>query len=156
MGLASCVPDGLLFGSLALNRSCTTSPGVAGADCLLTGGETGLRRDPLEQLAAAVVIQESAGQPAGGVAQTQRHRFGKRRFYLDEDSWAIAVVDCYDGRGELARLFGDIGEIGVNIEDLRIDHDPARPVGLVELFVGAGEVDHLLGALADRGWTAHR
>jgi prephenate dehydrogenase len=44
----------------------------------------------------------------------------------------------------------------VNIEDLRIDHDPARPVGLVELFVAAGEVDHLLASLAARDWTAHR
>ncbi len=34
----------------------------------------------------------------------QRHRFGKRRFYLDEDSWAIAVVDCYDTRGELWKV----------------------------------------------------
>lgn len=34
----------------------------------------------------------------------QRHRFAKRRFYLDEDSWAIAVVDCYDGRGELWKV----------------------------------------------------
>ena len=34
----------------------------------------------------------------------QRHRFGKRRFYLDEDSWSIAVVDCYDNRGELWKV----------------------------------------------------
>ena len=34
----------------------------------------------------------------------QRHRFGKRRFYLDEDSWAIPVVDCYDNRGELWKV----------------------------------------------------
>ena len=34
----------------------------------------------------------------------QRHRFGKRRFYLDEDSWAVAAVDCYDARGELWKV----------------------------------------------------
>ena len=34
----------------------------------------------------------------------QRHRFAKRRFYLDEDSWSIAVVDCYDARGELWKV----------------------------------------------------
>ncbi|MGQ0621782.1 MAG: DUF1329 domain-containing protein [Panacagrimonas sp.] len=34
----------------------------------------------------------------------QRHGFGKRRFYLDEDSWAIAIVDCYDNRGELWKV----------------------------------------------------
>jgi prephenate dehydrogenase len=61
-----------------------------------------------------------------------------------------------DHPGELARLLADAGEIGVNIEDLRIDHDPGRPVGLVELFVAEGEVDHLLGSLEDRGWTTHR
>jgi prephenate dehydrogenase len=70
-----------------------------------------------------------------------------------ETSVLVAVPDH---PGELARLLSDVGEIGVNIEDLRIDHDPARPVGLVELFVAAGEVDHLLASLADRDWTAHR
>jgi hypothetical protein len=34
----------------------------------------------------------------------QRHRFGKRRFYIDEDSWSIAAVDCYDNRGELWKV----------------------------------------------------
>jgi len=30
-----------------------------------------------------------------------RHRFSKRVFYIDEDSWQVALVDQYDGRGEL-------------------------------------------------------
>ncbi|MGH8506220.1 MAG: DUF1329 domain-containing protein [Stenotrophobium sp.] len=34
----------------------------------------------------------------------QRHSFSKRVFYLDEDSWAIAAVDCYDGRGKLWKV----------------------------------------------------
>ena len=34
----------------------------------------------------------------------QRHRFGKRRFYLDEDSWSVAIVDCYDNRGEMWKV----------------------------------------------------
>lgn len=70
-----------------------------------------------------------------------------------ETSLYVAVPDH---PGELARLLADAGEIGVNIEDLRIDHDPGRPVGLVELFVAEGEVDHLLGSLESRGWTTHR
>ncbi len=28
----------------------------------------------------------------------------KRTLYLDEDSWSAAVVDQYDGRGELWRV----------------------------------------------------
>ncbi len=31
----------------------------------------------------------------------QRHQFKKRRFYVDEDSWRIAAVDCYDNRDQL-------------------------------------------------------
>jgi prephenate dehydrogenase len=61
-----------------------------------------------------------------------------------------------DHPGELARLLADAGEIGVNVEDLRIDHDPGREYGLVELTVASDQVDHLLGSLDDRGWTAHR
>jgi hypothetical protein len=33
----------------------------------------------------------------------KRHVYGKRTFYLDEDSWAVAATDIYDGRGNLWR-----------------------------------------------------
>lgn len=65
-------------------------------------------------------------------------------------------VHVPDRPGELARLFGDAGESGVNIEDLRIDHDPARPVGLVEVVVARDSAEPLVDALSERGWRAHR
>ena len=34
----------------------------------------------------------------------ERHIYAKRRFYVDEDSWNIVLVDQYDGRGELWRV----------------------------------------------------
>jgi prephenate dehydrogenase len=61
-----------------------------------------------------------------------------------------------DHPGELARLLADAGDIGVNIEDLRIDHDPGRQVGLVELTVAAERLEFLQTSLEDRGWTTHR
>ncbi|MGH8457208.1 MAG: DUF1329 domain-containing protein, partial [Stenotrophobium sp.] len=33
-----------------------------------------------------------------------RHNFAKRIFYVDEDSWAIAAVDCFDNRGALWKV----------------------------------------------------
>ncbi len=33
-----------------------------------------------------------------------RHLYSKRTFYLDEDSWQIALVDQYDSRGSLWRI----------------------------------------------------
>ncbi len=33
-----------------------------------------------------------------------RHIYARRTFYVDEDTWQIAVVDHYDGRGELWKM----------------------------------------------------
>lgn len=33
-----------------------------------------------------------------------RHRYAKRVFYIDEDSWQIAVIEQYDGRGNLMSM----------------------------------------------------
>jgi hypothetical protein len=33
-----------------------------------------------------------------------RHTCAKRRFYIDEDSWAISGIDCYDERGNLYKF----------------------------------------------------
>ncbi|MGH8530688.1 MAG: DUF1329 domain-containing protein [Nevskiales bacterium] len=35
------------------------------------------------------------------VRQGIRHKFARRVFYVDEDSWSVAAVDCYDARGQL-------------------------------------------------------
>ena len=34
----------------------------------------------------------------------ERHIYAQRDFYIDEDSWQAAVIDHYDGRGELWRV----------------------------------------------------
>ena len=60
-------------------------------------------------------------------------------------------VSLPDHPGELARLFADAGESEVNIEDVRIDHDPGRDTGLVELVVEEDRAEHLLTSLEARG-----
>ncbi|GAB2879305.1 DUF1329 domain-containing protein [Pseudoduganella ginsengisoli] len=40
----------------------------------------------------------------------KRHVYGKRVFYIDEDTWQVAHADAYDGRGELWRVH-EIGAI---------------------------------------------
>lgn len=65
-------------------------------------------------------------------------------------------VSVPDQPGELARLFADCGAADVNIEDVRIDHDPGRPVGLTELLVAEGGVEALVTSLESKGWTLHR
>lgn len=34
----------------------------------------------------------------------ERHIYGQRHFFVDEDSWQIAVADMYDNRGEIWRM----------------------------------------------------
>jgi prephenate dehydrogenase len=69
------------------------------------------------------------------------------------ESLFVAVPDH---PGELARLFADAGDSGVNIEDVHIDHDPGRPVGLLELTVEEGRAETLLASLESKGWVTHR
>ena len=62
------------------------------------------------------------------------------------------VVAVDDRPGQLAGLLAGAAEAGVNVEDLRVEHLPGRPRGLVELLVGTGEADRAARALADAGW----
>jgi hypothetical protein len=34
----------------------------------------------------------------------QNHLYSRRTLYVDEDSWQILAVDCYDSRGQLYRV----------------------------------------------------
>jgi prephenate dehydrogenase len=64
-------------------------------------------------------------------------------------------VELADRPGQLARLFADVGAAGINVEDVRIEHVPGEPVGLVELSVQPGAEQHVVQALRERGWTVH-
>ncbi|MGG5173003.1 prephenate dehydrogenase [Pseudarthrobacter sp. J1738] len=65
-------------------------------------------------------------------------------------SWLTILVD--DKPGQIAQLLTEIGHIGVNVEDLRLDHSSGHNVGMVELSVLPGKVELLSEALGDRGW----
>jgi prephenate dehydrogenase len=100
------------------------------------------------------------GEPASIVALLERGVAGTAAIPAKHGGPAQKVSPLFvavpDHPGELARLFAAAGEIGVNIEDLRIDHDPGRPVGLVELTVATDRVDFLKESLEARAWTCHR
>ncbi|WP_400159086.1 prephenate dehydrogenase [Arthrobacter sp. BPSS-3] len=65
-------------------------------------------------------------------------------------SWLTVLVD--DTPGQIARLLTEIGEIGVNLEDLRLDHSSGQNVGMVEISVLPNKHEMLIEALNDRGW----
>ncbi|HYL70739.1 MAG TPA: prephenate dehydrogenase [Candidatus Dormibacteraeota bacterium] len=68
-------------------------------------------------------------------------------------SFGIVPVLVEDKPGEMARLLSDTAAEGVNLEDLRVEHAPGLPVGLIEVAVDAEAVPRLRAALLRRGWT---
>lgn len=57
-----------------------------------------------------------------------------------------------DTPGELARLLTDVGEAGVNLEDLHLDHGLGQPFGLAEILVVPAAAERLREALEHKGW----
>jgi prephenate dehydrogenase len=114
-------------------------------DRLLPALEAAARGGPAApgalQALAAVIAAGNAGVARipgkhGGVP----HRYGE-----------VSVL-VPDRPGELGRLFGEVGEIGVNIEDLTIEHSPRQRVGMARLAVEPSAVATLEDALDRRGW----
>lgn len=91
-------------------------------------------------LAAAV----AAGN--AGVARVPGKHGGPPRRYGE------VTVLVPDEPGALGRLFGDVGEAGVNIEDLQLEHSAGQRVGLAVVSVLPAAVAPLEEALDARGW----
>lgn len=113
-------------------------------------------RDRLDAVMAAVGGQDRealVARLAQGVAGT-RSIPGKHGGPVRPT--ASVFVSIPDSPGALARLFSDAQAADVNIEDVRIDHDPGRATGLVELVVDEERAEHLLASLEARDWVTHR
>jgi prephenate dehydrogenase len=59
-----------------------------------------------------------------------------------------------DEPGKLARLLAAAADADVNVEDIRVDHSPGQPFGVVELDVAPDQAESLERDLTERGWTA--
>ena len=67
-------------------------------------------------------------------------------------AFAQLTVLVDDTPGTLSRLLHEIGELGVNLEDLRLEHSPGAPVGMAEISVNPSEHEKLVDDLTGRGW----
>ena len=112
-------------------------------------------RAELDAVIAALDSVDAAGSRralaealAGGNAGVARipGKHGQAKHF----SQLTIVVD--DKPGELARLLTEIGELGVNMEDLRLEHSPRAQVGMAEISVLPEAEDSLARSLTARGW----
>jgi prephenate dehydrogenase len=62
----------------------------------------------------------------------------------------VVMVD--DTAGQLGRLFGELGDLQVNVEDLRLEHSPGAQFGLAEISVAPDAVRRATEGLTARGW----
>jgi prephenate dehydrogenase len=104
--------------------------------------------DALSEPAAPGARRRMAEELAGGNAGVARipGKHGQDRRYAQ----LVVMVD--DRPGELARLLTEMGEIGVNLEDLRIEHSPGAQIGLAEVVVVPEALETLTAELESRGW----
>jgi prephenate dehydrogenase len=112
-------------------------------------------RDDLDRLIGALSAPEAIGSRravaesiAAGNAGVARipGKHGQARHF----SQLVVMVD--DRPGELARLLTEIGEAGVNMEDLTLEHSPGAQIGFAEISVLPDVEGRLLDELEARGW----
>ena len=72
---------------------------------------------------------------------------------LNPVDYAQVVVEIPDAPGALSRLFVDIEAAGVNVEDVRIDHDRELQRGWLSLQVIPDHAAELAAALTNAGWS---
>jgi prephenate dehydrogenase len=118
-------------------------------------------RTVVEPLTALIDVLESADAQAatGAVAElVQRGRQGRDLMAGKHGQravrWDTVSVVVPDEPGKLARLLADAAAADVNVEDIRVDHSPGQPFGVVELDVAPDHGESLERDLLARGWTA--
>jgi prephenate dehydrogenase len=112
-------------------------------------------RDDLDRVIAALarpaepgalrVVAETLARGNAGVERIPGKHGTAKHF-----SQLVVLVD--DVPGQLARLLTEIGSIGVNVEDLRLEHSPGAQFGLAEISVVPEVESHLIAELQSRGW----
>lgn len=90
-------------------------------------------------------VADTIRQGNQGVERLPGKHGQNRRF----DSIVVMVDDT---PGQLGRLFGELGELGVNVEDLRLEHSPGAQFGLAEISVVPAASGPAVAGLEARGW----
>lgn len=68
------------------------------------------------------------------------------------ESFALVTVLVDDAPGAIVAALQAVADVGVNVEDLRMEHSSGYQVGMLEIAVVPGEKRHLVDSLTDLGW----
>lgn len=97
--------------------------------------------------AAIAKLAKTIEYGAAGVAKIPGKHGGRARTY------AQIVVYVPDQPGQLAKLFADIGNAGVNIEDVRLEHAAGAKMGLATISVNPHQLEIVVNYLTEQQWS---
>ena len=67
-------------------------------------------------------------------------------------AFALVTIVVQDKPGQVAKLLTEIGDAGINVEDVRVEHSAGHQVGLVDVSVIPGRREELVTVLSALGW----
>lgn len=109
--------------------------------------------DP-EARAAASVSAAAVVRSLVGSGNTVVTRLPRTRATRSVTSGNVAVV-VPDAPGALLQALSALATAAVNVEDIRVDHAPGQPLGVVELTVLSGDVARAVTSLQAGGLPAY-
>lgn len=112
-------------------------------------------RDDLDRVLRALGDPDGQGSPrtiAETIASGNRgvERLPGKHGTTKRFAQVVVLVD--DTPGQIAALLAFIGEIGINLEDMRLEHSPGAPIGIVEVSVVPEQEQRLVEELEGHGW----
>jgi prephenate dehydrogenase len=70
-------------------------------------------------------------------------------------AYAVVSVLVPDQPGSLARLLTDMGDAGINLEDMHLEHGLGQPFGVAYISVVPSAAEPLQATLTSLGWRLH-
>jgi prephenate dehydrogenase len=128
---------------------------ILSANAATVAGILKAYRDDLDEVIGALenidepggrrTIAETLAGGNAGVARLPGKHGQDRRF-----TSVVVLID--DRPGQLGRLFTELGELGINIEDVRLEHSPGAQIGIAEIAVLPEALQRTMDDLTARGW----
>ena len=138
--------DPRLWGELLRQNAGAVAPLVRAL-----GEELAATADDLDRLSADPSAEAAAVEDLLRRGNQGRRLVPRKRGELDRDFVPVSV-SVPDRPGQLAGVLVSAAEAGINVEDVRVEHLPGRPTGVIELLVHLDAQVAARQALAAAGW----
>jgi prephenate dehydrogenase len=124
---------------------------ILSSNCVEVRSQLEAIRDDLDDLLSRLNDSERLEEFLSVGQAGARKVAGKHGHQMVETT--AVVVEIPDTPGALARLFADVEAAGINIEDLSVEHNPARETGFLSIDVAPSRAEQLTASMRNHGWS---